>query len=401
MFESFTPAPPDPILGLNEAFKADPNPAKVNLGVGIYQDETGRTPVLASVKAAETALIGTETTKAYLPIAGEPDTGRRIEALVFGAEREAALRARARTACTPGGTGALRVGADLVADATGRGRGAWISAPTWPNHRGLMAAAGFEAKEYPYFDPATSSLRREAFLDALRAVPAGDVVLLHAGCHNPTGVDPDADLWREIVGISSQRGWLPFVDAAYLGFGDGIESDAAPLRMLLDAGVEFMTAVSFSKNMGLYRERVGALTVVAKNAGAADTVFSRMKKTIRVLYSNPAAHGPLTAGMVLSDRMLRTMWDAELAAMRQRLHAVRAAFADGLAARVPGRDFGFIRAQRGMFSFTGLAPAQVAFLRDAKGIYMTADGRANVVGLLPGNLDYVCDAIAESLHLRG
>ncbi len=398
MFESFAPAPPDPILGLTEAFKADPNPAKVNLGVGVYQDETGRTPVLPSVKAAETALIGTETTKGYLPIAGDPDYARRVEALVFGAERESALRERARTAYAPGGTGALRVGADLVVDSAGRGRGAWISSPTWPNHRGLFAAAGFEVRDYPYFDPATSSLRREAFLEALRAVPAGDVVVLHAGCHNPTGVDADAAIWREIVAIAAERGWLPFLDSAYLGFGDGVQEDAAPLRMMLDAGVEFMASISFSKNMGLYRERVGALTVVAKDSKTADTVFSRMKKTIRVIFSNPAAHGPLTASMVLGDRMLRTMWDAELAAMRTRLHAVRAAFADGLAARVKDRSFDFIRAQSGMFSFTGLTPAQVAFLRETKSIYMTGDGRANVVGLLPGNIDAVCDAIAEALR---
>jgi aspartate/tyrosine/aromatic aminotransferase len=401
VFESFSPAPPDPILGLTEAFKADPNPAKVNLGVGVYQDENGRTPVLPSVKAAEAALLGAETTKSYLPIAGDPDYARRVEALVFGAERESALRGRARTAYAPGGTGALRVGADLVADSAGRGRGAWISAPTWPNHRGLFAAAGFEVREVPYFDPATSSLRRDAFLDALRTIPAGDVVVLHAGCHNPTGVDPDAAVWREVVAIAAERGWLPFVDSAYLGFGDGLEADAAPLRMMFDAGVEFMASISFSKNMGLYRDRVGALTVVAKDPKAADVVFSRIKKTIRVLYSNPAAHGPLTAAMVLSDRMLRAMWDAELAAMRTRLHAVRAAFADGLAARVKDRGFDFIRAQRGMFSFTGLTPAQVAFLRETKSIYMTADGRANVVGLLPGNIDLVCDAIAESLRAAG
>jgi aspartate/tyrosine/aromatic aminotransferase len=204
-----------------------------------------------------------------------------------------------------------------------------------------------------------------------------------------------------VVAIAAERGWLPFVDSAYLGFGDGLEADAAPLRMMFDAGVEFMASISFSKNMGLYRDRVGALTVVAKDPKAADVVFSRIKKTIRVLYSNPAAHGPLTAAMVLSDRMLRAMWDAELAAMRTRLHAVRAAFADGLAARVKDRGFDFIRAQRGMFSFTGLTPAQVAFLRETKSIYMTADGRANVVGLLPGNIDLVCDAIAESLRAAG
>ena len=398
MFEALEPAPADPILGLTEAFKADPNPAKVNLGVGVYQDETGRTPVLPSVKAAETALIGTEQTKNYLPIAGEPAYGRLVAELVFGVGREGVLRERTRTAYAPGGTGALRVGADLVVEAVGRGRGVWISAPTWPNHRGIFAAAGFEVHDYPYYDRATSAFRREALLDTLRAVPAGDVVVLQAGCHNPTGVDPDADTWREIVSIAADRRWLPIVDAAYLGFGDDFDTDAAPLRRMLDAGVEFLASISFSKSMGLYRERVGALTVVARDAAGADPVFSRMKKTIRVLYSNPAAHGALTAAMVLSDRMLRSMWEAELAVMRTRLHEMRAAFAAGLSARLPDRDFTAIRTQRGMFSFTGITPAQVAFLRERKSIYLTGDGRVNVVGITPANLDVVCDAIAEAIR---
>lgn len=398
MFVTLSPAPPDPILGLTEAFKSDPDPSRINLGVGVYQDETGRTPVLPSIKAAETALIGTETTKAYLPIVGEPEYGLRVASLVFGQDRAAAASDRARLAYAPGGTGALRVGAEFMAEAVGRGRVAWVTRPTWPNHRGIFSAAGFDVRELPYFDASTSGLRRDEFLDALRSVPEGDLVVLHACCHNPTGVDLDAADWREVIAIAAERKWIPFMDSAYLGFGDGLDEDATPLRSMLDSGIEWMAAISFSKNMGLYRERVGALAVIGAAAKAADIAFSRIKKTIRTLYSNPAAHGALTAAMVLSDRMLRVMWDSELAAMRDRLHSVRAAFADGLAERMPDRDMSFIRSQRGMFSFTGLTLDQVEWLRSERHIYMTSDGRVNVVGLNDANMNAVCNAVAEAFR---
>ncbi len=398
MWRDTQPAPPDPILGLTEAWKADPNPQKVNLGVGVYQDEQGRTPVLPSVKAAEAALLGRETTKAYLPIAGEPEYARRVEELVFGAGDRPAGGGRVRTAYAPGGTGALRVAGDLAAALGGRGHTVWLSTPTWPNHRGIFSAAGLETREYPYFHAATGSLDRDGFRAALERVPVGDLVVLHAGCHNPTGVDLEEPDWEWVAATAQARGWIPVVDAAYLGFAGTVEQDAAPLRRLLAAGVNFLVAVSFSKNMSLYRERVGALVLAAADTGSADAIFSHVKRVIRVLYSNPAAHGALTATAVLSDALLRSMWDREVAEMRARLAAVRTAFSDALSARMPDRDFGFIRRQRGLFSFTGLTPAQTTRLRERYGIYMTVDGRVNVVGLTPANLDYVADAIAETIR---
>lgn len=389
------PAAPDPILGLTEAWRADPNPRKVNLGVGVFQDEEGRTPVLPSVKAAETALVAAEATKSYWPIAGDPEYGRRVAEMVWG---DVDGLARVRVVCTPGGTGALRVGADLIATVLGRGRAVWLSRPTWPNHRGIFTAAGFEMREYAYFDVARGGVDREAMFEALRQARPGDAVVLHAGCHNPTGADLDLDDWRRLAAAARDQGWLPVVDAAYLGFGGTIEEDAAPLRELLEAGVDFLVAVSFSKNMGLYRDRVGALAMVARDAATAEALLSHARTVARVLYSNPPAHGPQIAMRILGDRLLREMWTREVAAMRERLTRAREAFASGLAARIPDRDWSFIRRQRGMFSFTGLSRAHADWLRQRRSIYMTGDGRVNVVGLNPGNLDYVCDAIAEALR---
>ncbi len=388
-------APPDPILGLTEAWRADPNPRKVNLGVGVFQDEQGRTPVLPSVKAAETALVAAETTKTYWPIAGDPEFGLRVNELIWG---DTDVRARVRTLCTPGGTGALRVGADLLAQVTGRGHTAWLSRPTWPNHRGIFAAAGFEVREYPYLDARTGSVDREAMFASLATVRPGDAVVLHAGCHNPTGADLELEDWRRLARAAQEQGWLPVVDAAYLGFGGTIEQDAAPLRELFNAGTDFLAAVSFSKNMGLYRDRVGALVIVASNAHLADALLSHARCVARVLYSNPPAHGPQTAMRILGDRMLRDMWRREVDAMRDRLARARESFAAGLAARMPERDWTFLRRQRGMFSYTGLGSVHAEWLRAHRSIYMTADGRVNVVGLNPGNLDYVCDAVAEALR---
>lgn len=393
------PAPADPILGLTEAWHADPNPRKVNLGVGVFQDEQGRTPVLPSVKAAETALVAAETTKNYWPIAGDPEYGRRVAELVWG---EADRLECVRVVCAPGGTGALRVGADLMAQVFGRGRAVWLSRPTWPNHRGIFTAAGFELREYPYFDAASGGVEFDGMLAALAQAGVGDAVVLHAGCHNPTGADLVADDWRRLAQLAREKGWLPIVDAAYLGFGGTIEEDATPLRVLLDAGVDFLAAISFSKNMGLYRDRVGALAIVAADAHSADVVVSHARVIARVLYSNPPAHGPQIAMRILGDRLLREMWTREVAAMRERLSSARAAFANGLALRLPDRDWSFIRRQRGMFSFTGLSRAQTEWLRQQRAIYMTADGRVNVVGLNPGNVDYVCDSIADVLReVRG
>jgi aspartate/tyrosine/aromatic aminotransferase len=396
MFEQVQPAPPDPILGLTDAWKADPNPAKVNLGVGIYQNAAGQSPVLDSVKAAEAALLAAERTKNYLPISGDPEFGRLVERLLFRGS-EAEVNDRACTAHTPGGTGALRVGADFLRDA-GAGPVAWLSAPTWANHRGVFAAAGFTLRDYPYYDPAARNVDAPAWLDALRRIPRGEVVVLHAACHNPSGADPDAALWTAVAEIAAKAGWIPFLDNAYLGFGRGLDEDRIAFGAFLRAGVEFLAATSFSKNMGLYRERVGALTVVCPSTQARDAVASRVKKVVRVLYSNPPSHGGEVARRILSDPVLEVFWLRELDAMRERILGMREAFVRGMTARSVPADFSFVARQSGMFSLLGLSADQVAWLKARKSLYMTSDGRINVAGLTATNLDVVCDALADCLR---
>lgn len=396
MFSTLRMAPPDPILGLTDAFNADPDPGKVNLGVGIYQDDDGRTPALSSIKAAETAVVASETTKAYLPIVGRPEFARGVDGFAYG-DHPAVTEGRIATAYAPGGTGALRVGADLL-QVVRRGGAAWVSSPTWPNHKGLFAAAGFEIREYPYFDPSRHGVDVARLLETLESVPAGDTVLLHACCHNPTGADLSLDDWRSVADCAKRRGWFPFIDAAYVGFGDGVEADSESLKVWLDAGVDAMVAISFSKNMGLYRERAGALSVIAGDrAETAKVAFSHLKRVIRVIFSNAVGHASLTVERVLSDAMLRSLWRQELDAMRERMHRMRADFADGLNRRGAG-NFDFIRAQKGMFSFSGLTPAQVEFLKTQKHIFMTGDGRINVAGLSTRVMDRVCDAIADAVR---
>ncbi len=392
MFDAVLPAPPDPILGLTEAFKSDPRPDKVNLGVGVFQNDDGETPVLQAVKAAEAAILAAEKTKNYLPIPGEPEFGRRVEEFLFGS----APAQTARTAQAPGGTGALRVAADFLSDLS-RTSAVWLSTPTWPNHRGVFGASGLAIQAYPYYDTAGRRVAFDAFAGALETVPAGDIVVLHLGCHNPSGADPTLDQWKIVADIAARRGWLPVFDAAYIGFGDSVEEDRRPLRLFLDAGLELLIATSFSKNLGLYRERAGALTLVAHTPAAADAAFSRIKRVIRALFSNPPSHGGQIVRVVFSDSILRTMWMDELKAMCNRIHTMRERFAAEMAKRAPGRDFSFIRVQRGMFSFSGLTPAHVAWLRAERAIFMTEDGRINVAGLTPKNLDYVCAAIADAI----
>jgi aspartate/tyrosine/aromatic aminotransferase len=393
MFDSLQPAPPDPILGLTEAFQADPDASKVNLGVGVYQDEQGRTPALASVKAAETALVAAETTKSYLPITGRPEFAAAVEAFAAG-DHPARAEGRLCTAYAPGGTGALRLGAEFLRGLLRPGAATWVSTPTWPNHKGLFAAAGFEIKEYPYYEPSTRAADVGRMMETLDRVPAGDVVLLHLCCHNPTGADLTVDEWRAVAALAAKRGWFPFLDAAYVGFGDGIEPDRAALAAWLDAGVESLTALSFSKNMGLYRERAGALMLAAGTATAAKNAGSHLKRVIRVIYSNAVGHASLTVERVLTDAVIRAMWLKELDAMRARIQGMRAGFAEGLA-RLGAGDYSFITRQRGMFSFSGLTPDQVARLRAEHHLFMTGDGRINVAGLTPSNLDAVCQAIAS------
>ena len=397
MFDSITAAPPDAILGLTEAWKKDPNPLKVNLGVGVYKDPAGNTPILASVKAAEAAILQAATSKSYMPISGTPEYAAGVQALLFGADHALVQAARARTAHTPGGTAALRVGADFLRKTNPQAT-VWLSAPTWANHKGVFGAAGFQTADYPYYDAANKGLDFTRMLDALDRIPAGDVVLLHACCHNPTGVDLTHDQWQTVAAIAARRGWLPFLDFAYQGYGEGLEADRTGVLALAAACPEFLVASSFSKNFGLYQDRTGALTLVAASATTANSAFSNVEIAIRVNYSNPPAHGGLIVTRILGDTALRGQWLTELTAMREHIAATRAQFVSALARHgVPG-DFSYITRQKGMFSFSGLSDPQVEFLREAKSIYMVGGGRINVAGITTANLDYLCSAIREALQ---
>ncbi len=396
MFEHVQPAPPDAILGLTEAYKADPRPGKINLAVGVYKDQDGTTPVLKAVKAAEKALLAAESTKSYFPIDGPAAYGRAVRALLFGDADPRVDDGRARTAATPGGTGGLRVVADYLhvnhPDAT-----LWLTRPTWANHPHIFAAAGVTTQAFPYLDASGFALDFDAMLAALREVMAGDVVLLHGCCHNPTGVDPDIEQWQQIGDVLAERGAVPLMDFAYQGFGVGIEEDAAGLRAVAERCDEVLICSSFSKNFGLYNERVGALTVVAGSPDAAAAVMTRVKQSIRRNYSNPPAHGLSVVQTVLADETLTKQWTDELSAMRQRIHAMRGALKTGLderGVRLAPTGNGFITAQRGMFTMSGLSAPAVQTLRDDHGIYVVGDGRINVAGITPGNVAKLCDAIA-------
>ena len=395
MFETLQAAPPDPILGLTEAWRDDPRAEKVNLGVGVFQDDAGQVPVLETVKAAEAALLAGEITKNYLPIAGDPEFRRHVQA--FALEGPPSAGERAVTLQTPGGTGALRIGAEFVRFASPDAR-VWLSRPTWANHGGVFQAAGIECAEYAWYNEKTRALDFDGLRDALSEIPAGDVVLLHACCHNPTGVDPDPGQWCEIAGLAAKQGWLAFLDAAYVGFGTGLAEDRAATTAFAATGVPFLQSTSFSKNLAMYRERVGALTFVGADAAQATAAQSQIQRLVRVLYSNPPSHGAAVAARILGDRLLRTRWEAELGAMRERIHKVRRLLVEGLSARGVARDFSFIRRQQGMFSFSGLGDAAVARMRHEFAVYMVKGGRINVAGLTSGNIDYVCDAMASVLR---
>ena len=397
MFEQIVAAPPDAILGLSEAFKNDPNPNKINLGVGVYKDASGKTPVLNSVKQAETKILAEETTKSYLPIDGGPAYAAATQRLLFGDGHEIISSGRAVTAQTPGGTGALRVAADFIA-ATLPGKRVWISDPTWPNHPSVFAAAGLETATYPYFDKATNGVAFDAMLAAINEIPAGDVLLLHGCCHNPTGVDLSPEQWVQVRDVIVDHGLLPLVDFAYQGFADGLREDAAGLLTLAQSGTEMLIASSFSKNFGLYNERIGAMTLVAGDADAASAALSHIKRAIRANYSNPPAHGGAIVATVLTDPALRAEWEAEVTAMRERINTMRHLFVETLNEKGVDRDFSFIARQRGMFSFSGLNPEQVKALRDRYAIYIVGSGRINVAGMTEANMDYLCAAIADVLQ---
>ncbi len=395
MFETLKPAPPDAILGLSEAFVADPHPAKINLAVGVYKDESGQTPVLKCVKEAERRLLETETTKTYLGIDGLADYRRAAGELLFA---DAVAADRVAMVQTPGGTGGVRVVADFVA-AQLPAPTVWVSNPTWENHINIFSAAGLETQTYRYLDGSKTRLDFQAMLDDLSSKPRpGDVILLHACCHNPTGVDLSTEQWGQLAGLLAERRLLPMVDFAYQGFGQGLEEDAAGLRRLLAECNELLVAGSFSKNFGLYSERVGTAAVVTADAATAVAAVSQLKRTVRANYSNPPRHGAAIVATVLADAELTALWHQELSAMRLRIAEMRRGLVAGLAAAGAERDFSFLLDQTGMFSYTGLTPMQCDQLRSQQSIYIVGSGRINVAGVTPANLDRLCEAIVSVLE---
>jgi aspartate aminotransferase len=395
-FHTLEMAPPDSILGLTEAFKKDPNPKKVNLGVGVYKASDNTTPILTSVRRAREKFVPKETSKTYLGINGAPEYAAEVQKLLFSPGHEIIASKRVATAHTPGGTGALRVGADFIHRAFPKAS-IWVSSPTWDNHPSVFKAAGLTVKTYPYYDATNKCLDFNAMISALNQVPEGDVVLFHACCHNPSGMDPNQKQWAEIVKAAHSRKFLPFIDFAYQGLADGLEEDAAGLRQLCTKGCELLIASSFSKNFGLYNERVGALTVVGANQEACDKAFSQIKICIRTNYSNPPAHGAAIVTTVLQDPELKSLWEKEVTEMRSRINGMRKLLADTLKNKGVAQDFSFITTQRGMFSFSGLNKDQVQKLKEKYGIYIVGSGRINVAGITEANINYLCDAIVDVL----
>ena len=396
MFEHVQPYAGDPIFALVDAYNADPRPAKVNLSIGIYFDEQGRLPVLPSVQLAEQRILAAGGAKPYLPMEGDAACRAQVQTLLLGAGHPAISEGRVATLQTVGSSGGLKVGADFLKawlpDAQ-----VWVSDPTWDNHRAMFEGSGFTVNTYPYHDAASGGLRFEALLATLQGLPRRSIVLLHACCHNPTGVDLSPAQWDALIPVLRQRELLPYLDLAYQGFGLGIEEDAYAVRALADAGLTFFVANSFSKSMSVYGERCGALSVVCTTPAEAALVLGQLRFTVRRIYSSPALHAARIVAHVLGDADLRPMWVAELAAMRQRIAAMRQALHDRLQALVPGQDIGYLLSQRGMFSYTGLSAAQVDRLRDQHAVYLIRSGRICVAGLNTGNLGRTAEALAAVL----
>ena len=385
-------APKDPILGVTEAFVADANPKKVNLGVGVYNDDAGKLPVLDCVKRAEHAMVEKNAPRGYLPIDGIAAYDRAVQKLLFGADSEVVVSGRAVTVQALGGTGGLKVGADFLRRIAPWAQ-IWISDPSWENHRALFESAGFTVNTYAYYDPASRGLDFPAMIAALERVPQGGIVVLHACCHNPTGVDPDAAQWGRIIEVVRARNLVPFLDIAYQGFADGIEADGEAVRRFAATAGPLFVSSSFSKSFSLYGERVGALSVVATDKDEASRVLSQVKRVVRANYSNPPTHGGEIVAMVLGSPELHALWEAELAMMRNRIKLMRAELVERLHERLPGKDFRYMLSQRGMFSYSGLNKAQVHRLRDEYSIYAVDTGRICVAALNSRNVDYVADAI--------
>ncbi len=396
MFLHLEPYAGDPILGLNEAFQTDPRPHKINVSIGIYFDDEGRIPVLDCVREAEARLLAGTAPKSYLPIEGSPAMRQAVQNLLFGAEHAVVREGRVATLQTVGASGALRVAADFLKRWL-PGSAVWVSDPSWDNHRAMFEGAGVTVNTYPYYDAATGGLDFDAMMATLATVPPKSVVLLHACCHNPTGVDLTAAQWRTLVPLLQARQLLPFLDLAYQGFGDGIDEDADAVRLLASSGITFIVGNSFSKSMSIYGERAGALSVVCGSADEADLVLGQMKATVRRNYSSPSIHAAGIVSLVLGDPALRASWMRDVAAMRVRIKAMRERLHGVLSKRLPQRNFDYFLTQRGMFSYTGLTPVQVDALKQVHAVYLVRSGRMCVAGLTTRNVDAVAAAFVAVL----
>ena len=397
MLSKLEPAPPDAILGLTEAFLKDENSKKINLSVGVYKDEKGKTPTLNSVRAAEHQMLESNHAKSYLPISGLPSYGECVIDLLMGSDHDAIAAQRAVTVQTPGGTGALRVAGDFIKTRLPTDK-IWMSDPTWANHPNIFKAAGLEQATYPYLDAPNNRIDIAGMLDGIQQMRPGDVILLHGCCHNPSGIDPTPEQWEQIAQAVGERKLLPLVDFAYQGFADGLEQDAVGLRKICEHVDEVLVASSYSKNFGLYSDRVGALSVIATHKDVVDAALSHLKACVRCNYSNPPAHGAHIVQTILGDPELRRQWEEELKGMRDRINGMRNLFVDKMKDHAPDHNFDFIREQRGMFSFSGLTKDHVQRLKEENAIYIVGSGRINVAGITPDNVDDLCSAVGNVLN---
>ncbi|ASJ96810.1 amino acid aminotransferase [Shewanella marisflavi] len=396
MFEKLSPMPADPILGLMAKYREDPQANKVDLGVGVFKDEAGNTPILACVKRAEQHRIDTEETKVYIGPTGSPTFNQLIGELAFGQDNPALLADRIRTVSTPGGTGALRVAADFIKRINPNSV-IWVSDPTWANHTGLFEAAGIQVKTYPYYDHENKTLKFDEMMATLANIGSDDVVLFHACCHNPSGMDLTNEQWDKVIALTKQQGFTPLIDMAYQGFGDGVDEDAYGVRQMAAQVDDMILCTSCSKNFGLYRERIGACSLVAKDSQAANVAYSVLLYVVRCIYSMPPAHGAAIVETILGSAELKQQWLEELKEMRDRINGNRAMLVNKLIEKGVTRDFSFIAEQKGMFSFLGITPEQVAKLQSDHSIYMVDSSRISIAGIGTGNVDYLAESIAKVL----
>jgi aromatic-amino-acid transaminase len=397
-FSAVDMAPRDPILSISEDFNENKNPAKVNLGVGVYYGESGKIPLLECVQKAEALLIKNLAPRSYLPIEGSALYNNAVQELLFGAESPVLRQRRVATVQAIGGTGALKLGADLLRFIAAKGTQVWISDPSWENHRSLFEKAGFIVNNYPYYDPETRGVNFDSLLKALDNMPKGSVVVLHACCHNPTGSDLSSDEWIQVINVVNRRGLIPFLDMAYQGFDEGIERDGKAIHLFVEAGGTLLIANSFSKSFSLYGERVGALSIVSTSKKESNCTLSQLKRIIRTNYSNPPIHGSQVVATILTETELRELWEEELSLMRVRISEMRRVLIETLKKHGVEKNFDFITKQRGMFSYSGLTRHQVQSLRDKFSVYAVETGRICIAALNMRNVDYVATAIAEVLQ---